>query len=141
MGSCVQRLSVHNKEISFTSFLSIKPLRVRALPNINYKPTSFHMSPSPHPHLPTRTAPLRLPISPLPTVHPSHMHLLSIPSSHPHNTFDPVPHCVYLKHPRPPLHPDRSLNPGCILLPRHFLFNRFLSPIGCPSQCPCLYKR
>ena len=97
--------------------------------------------PSPHPHQPPRTAPLRLPISPLSTVHPSHLHLLSIPSSHPPNTFDPVPHCVYLKYLRPPLHPDRSLNPGCILLPRHFLFNRFLPPIGCPSQCPYLYKR
>ena len=103
--------------------------------------TSPHPSTCPpHPiHFYQRELPLSgYPSHPLPPAPSQHTPLppprLTLQASHPPNTFDPVPHCVYLKHLRPLLHPDRSLNPGCILLPRHFLFNRFFLPWDVPHN-------
>jgi len=86
----------------------ISPLR---LPSSHPIPPSTHPAPSYHTF---SAAPTPSPVPHPPRLPPS-QHLL------------PVPHCVNLKHLRPPLHPDRSLNPCCSLQPRHYQCNNHFS--------------
>jgi len=116
-----------------------------SIPALHVSPFCIPFMPSspssPPTHLPTLPAPLSFPlISPHPTFNQS----CSIPptTSQPKPTQNllPCPSLCVAQTSETSALSVRSPNPSCKLQPRHEMFNRILSPIGCPSHCPCLYE-